>query len=199
MPEPNTICFGPTGTIAGRRQGLEVLEACFTQSPNPLGAAGRFFGGEVARQTNDTFDTDARAGWAEVGYSFPEAKWPPTISCGVAYFSGDDPATSTFERRDPLLSGGAGEQWRQGANHFKVFQDSNIIAQRFQARLKVAPKVELVPQFWQFKADQLNNISGNLALSVLSDVDLGCEFNVTATYFRSRNVCIYGHLAHRRP
>jgi hypothetical protein len=88
---------------------------------------------------------DARAGWIEAGYSMPQAKWSPTVSYRLAMFSGDDPTTATYERWDPMLSGGTGEQWVQGANHFKVVQDSNVIAHRIQARFRPNPKVEIVP------------------------------------------------------
>lgn len=199
VPESNANYFGPTGAVAGGREGLEVYDLRFTYQPNPAGASGPFFGGEVARQSNRNFDMDARAGYAEVGYNFAEARWSPSISYRLAYFAGDDPATSTFERWDPMLSGGNGEQWVQGANHFKVFQDSNVIAHRLQARLKVAPKVEIVPQFWMFKADQLNNIGGNPALSVLADNDLGYEANLTVKWFKSRNTYIHGHIAYTVP
>ena len=97
----------------------------------------------------------------------------PPLSYRLSYFSGDDPDTETYERWDPLLSGGNGEQWVQGANHFKVVQDSNVIAQRLQASLRPLPTVELVPQFWLFKADSRNNIGGNPALTFLSDDDYG--------------------------
>lgn len=199
VPESKANYFGPTGTIAGGRKGLQVYDLRFTYQPNPAGASGPFFGGEFARQSNRNFDMDARAGYAEIGYNFADAKWSPSVSYRLAYFSGDDPATASFERWDPMLSGGSGEQWVQGANHFKVFQDSNVIAQRIQARLKVAPKVELVPQFWVFKADQLNNIGGNPALSFLTDDDLGYEANLTVKWFASRHTYVHGHIAYTSP
>lgn len=199
VPKSNTSYFSPTGTIAGGRENLELWDARFTWQPNPTGAAGPFFGGEVARQTNRDFDMDARAGWVEAGYHMPQAKWSPSISYRVSYFSGDDLATSTYERWDPLLSGGNGEQWVQGANHFKVVQDSNVIAHRIQARFRVAPRVEIVPQLWAFRADQLNNIGGNPALSVLSDKDLGFEANVTVKWFKSKNTYVHGHIAYTVP
>src|SRR5690606_29030352 len=143
VPRSDSRYFGPTGTVVGTREGLELYDMRFNYQPNPAGSAGPFFGAEIARQTNRNFDMDARAGWVELGYNLPEARWSPTVSYRVSYFSGDDPATSTYERWDPLLSGGTGEQWVQGANHFKVVQDSNVIAHRLQARLKVAPRVEL--------------------------------------------------------
>jgi hypothetical protein len=198
VPESTQKYFSPTGGIAGTREGLNLWDLRFTYT-QPGGTSGVFGGAEMARQTNDNFDMDARAGYAEIGYSFPQAKWTPAVSYRLSYFSGDDPATATYERWDPLLSGGNGEQWVQGANHFKVVQDSNVIAHRLQARLRVAPKVELVPQLWAFYADQTNNIGGNPALTFMSDDEYGYEANVTVKWFASRNVYVHGHVAYTVP
>ncbi|TNC65383.1 alginate export family protein [Rubellimicrobium roseum] len=199
VPESSQNYFGPTGTIIGTREGLEVIDARFTYRPQPQGQQGFFFGGEVARQTNRNFDMDARAAYAEVGYDWPQARWSPSVSYRLSYFSGDDADTGTYERWDPLLSGGNGEQWVQGANHFKVVQDSNVIAHRVQARFRVAPRVELVPQLWAFYADSETNIGGNPALSFLGDDEYGYEANLTAKWFVSRNVYVHGHVAYTVP
>jgi hypothetical protein len=198
-PNSNFSYFGPTGTPIGTREGLEVYDARFTYSPNGPGAEGFFFGGEFAVQRNRNFDMDARAGWAEIGYRLPQAPWSPSISYRYAFFSGDDPSTATYERWDPMLSGGTGEQWVQGANHFKVVQDSNVIAHRIQARFRPLASVELVPQLWAFYADSSNNIGGNPALSVLSDDEYGFEANLTARWFVSRNTYVHGHVAYTWP
>lgn len=198
VPQSSQNYFSPTGGIAGTRKGLNLWDVRFTYN-QPGGTSGFFGGAEVARQTNDNFDMDARAGYGEIGYSFAQAKWTPAISYRLSYFSGDDPDTATYERWDPLLSGGNGEQWVQGANHFKVVQDSNVIAHRLQARLRVAPKVEVVPQLWAFYADQTNNIGGNPALTFMSDDEYGYEANVTVKWFASRNVYVHGHIAYTVP
>ena len=181
------------------REGLQVFDARFTYSPNPAGTQGPFFGAEYAVQRNRNFDMDARAGWIEAGYSWPQARWSPTVSYRVAMFTGDDPTTATYERWDPMLSGGTGEQWVQGANHFKVVQDSNVIAHRIQARFRPSPKVEIVPQLWLFRAESLTNIGGNPALTFLTDDDYGMEANVTAKWFVNRNVYVHGHIAYTVP
>lgn len=191
--------FSPIGGLAGTREGLKVYDARFSYSPTPPGQAGPFFGGEYAVQRNKNFDMDARAGWLQAGYSWPQAKWSPTISYRVSMFSGDDPATATYERWDPMLSGGNGQQWVQGANHFKVVQDSNVIAHRLQASFRPSPKVEIVPQLWAFYADQENNIGGNPALSFLDGTEYGFEANVTGKWFVSRNTYVHGHLAYTIP
>ena len=199
VPDSNFSYFGPLGTPVGTREGLQVYDARFTYRPNAATEAGPFFGAEYAVQRNRNFDMDARAGWAEIGYSWPQATWSPTVSYRLARFSGDDPDTATYERWDPMLSGGNGEQWVQGANHFKVVQDSNVIAHRIQARFRPSPKVEIVPQLWAFYADSETNIGGNPALSVLDGTEYGFEANVTAKWFVSRNTYVHGHIAHTVP
>jgi hypothetical protein len=198
VPQSGQHYFSPAGTIAGTREGLDLWDLRFTYTP-PGGQSGVFLGGEIARQTNRNFDMDARAAYGEIGYTFAEARWSPSVSYRLSYFSGDDPSTATYERWDPLLSGGTGEQWVQGANHFKVVQDSNVIAHRLQGRLRVAPKVELVPQLWAFYADETNNIGGNPALSVMSDDEYGYEANVTVKWFVNRNIYVHGHVAYTIP
>jgi hypothetical protein len=198
VPRSNQSYFSPVGTIAGTREGLDLWDARITYT-QPGGQPGFFGGAEFARQTNRNFDMDARAAYGEIGYSWANATWSPALSYRLSYFSGDDPDTATYERWDPLLSGGTGEQWVQGANHFKVVQDSNVIAHRLQGRLRIAPRVELVPQLWAFYADQTNNIGGNPALTFMTDDEYGYEANLTVKWFASRNIYVHGHIAYTVP
>jgi len=181
----------PAGVTPGRA-GLEVFDLRARWQPGPSGV---FMATEAALQRNSRFDMRATGAMAELGYRFGEASWRPELSYRIAKFSGDDPETARFERWDPLLSGGNGEQWVQGINHFKIFQNSNLIAHRMQARLRPSTRFELVPQFWVFRADRTNNLGGNPALSVLSGTQLGQEANITGKWFVARNVFVQGHLA----
>ena len=199
VPESNANYFGPLGAPIGTREGLNVFDARLTYSPNAANVAGPFFGLEGAIQTHSEIDMFAKAGYAEAGYRFPEAPWSPTLSYRVSYFSGDDPDTSTYERWDPMLSGGNGEQWVQGANHFKVVQDSNVIAHRIQASFRPLPMIELVPQFWMFHADSKTNVGGNPALTFMTDSEYGYEANLTVKWFASRNWYVHGHVAYTIP
>ncbi|WP_371055414.1 SDR family NAD(P)-dependent oxidoreductase [Rhodosalinus sp. K401] len=192
VPESNFSYFGPLSAPVGTREGLQVYDARFTFRPNAATEAGPLFGAEYAVQRNRNFDMDARAGWADIGYSWPQAAWSPSVSYRFARFSGDDPDTATYERWDPMLSGGTGEQWVQGANHFKVVQDSNVIAHRIQVHFRPSPKVEIVPQLWAFYADSETYIGGNPALSFLDGTEYGFEANVTAKWFVSRNTYVHG-------
>jgi hypothetical protein len=197
-PQSDYSYFGPTGNVIGTRQGLETVDLRFTWAA-PGNLPGPFFGGEIARQTNRNFSMKASAAYVEAGYTFANTAWTPSVGYRLSYFSGDDPATATYERWDPLLSGGNGEQWVQGSNHFKVVQDSNVIAHRIQARMRPTPKIEIVPQLWAFYADSLNNIGGNPALTFLGDTEYGYEANVTVKWFASRNLYVHGMLAYTVP
>lgn len=191
VPESSFGYFTTTGSFS--RKGLSVFDARLRWQPSA--ASGPFIAAEGAYQRNENFDMAAYGFFGEVGYSFADVPWTPTISYRYAQFSGDDPDTSRFERWDPLYSGGTGEQWVQGINHFKLFQDSNLIAHRIQVRLRPTPQVELVPQLWFFQAESTTNLGGNPALSLLKSKDLGLEVNMSAKYFMSRNVLIQGSVA----
>lgn len=198
-PRSSFRYFGPDGRPIGEREGLRVYDARFNYVPRGIGSPGPFLGAELARQSNRNFDMKAKAGWFELGYAFTRSAWSPSLSYRYARFSGDDPDTSTYERWDPILSGGTGEQWVQGANHFKVVQDSNVIAHRLQLRLLPRPTIELLPQFWIFRADSTANVGGNPALSFLADEAYGREVNITVKWFASRNLYVHGHLAYTQP
>lgn len=193
VPESTFTYFTTTGSFA--RKGLEVYDARLRWQPNPAGVPGPFLAAEAGFQRNAYFDMAAYGFYGEAGWSFADATWSPTLSYRYAEFSGDDPATERFERWDPLLSGGNGEQWVEGINHFKVFQNSNLIAHRIQLRLRPTPKIELVPQIWLFRAPSTTNLGGNPALSFLGSKDLGFEVNVTAKYFMSPKAFLQAHVA----
>ena len=57
----------------------------------------------------------AWGGFAEAGYRWADVTWSPSLSYRLSAFSGDRLSTRTFERWDPLLSGGSGEEWVQEA------------------------------------------------------------------------------------
>ena len=188
--EADYFALSPPPGVALGRDGLEVWNLRAAWQFSPL-----FARGEAALQTSTRFDMRATGLAVEAGATFSDAPWRPEVSYRFARFSGDDPATARFERWDPLLSGGNGEQWVQGINHFKLFQDSNLIAHRLQVRLRPGPKVELVPQLWLFQADSTTNLGGNPALSFLNGTDLATEANLTAKWFLSKNTFVQGHIA----
>lgn len=193
VPQSGYAYYSPTAVLG--REGLRVADLRVRWQPELPGRDGPFVAAEMAQQSNARFAMRARAWTGEAGYVFASATWSPTVSYRYAQFSGDDPTTARFERWDPLLSGGNGETWVQGINHFKVFQNSNLVTHRIQARLRPSTKLELVPQLWVFRADATNNLGGNPALSSLSSRALGTEANLTVRYILSRRTLLQGHVA----
>ncbi len=198
VPRSRALSYRPDGSSVDR-EGLRVMDVRGRWQSSPPGQRGWLLSGEYARQTHAREDVRASAYSIEAGYTLPDVAGSPVVSYRHARFSGDDPATGRFERWDPLLSGGNGEQWVQGINHFKVVQDSNVIAHRLQARLRPSAKLELVPQLWVFRADSRLNLGGNPALSFLQSDDYGTEANLTVKFFHSRNLYLHGHVAVTRP
>ncbi|MGQ9373603.1 alginate export family protein [Acinetobacter tandoii] len=198
VPKSNASYYMPEGQKY-TREGLKVWDVRAHWNNTVANRGGIFLAGEYAQQTHDDFNMKAEAYSVEAGYSWPTVKYAPTFSYRYAKFTGDDPKTDRYERWDPLLSGGNGEQWVQGINHFKVVQDSNLISHRFQARFRPHQKIELVPQYWIFKADSELNLGGNPALSFLDSKDYGQELNLTFKYFYSRNIYVHGHIAYTKP
>ncbi|MFN5046687.1 alginate export family protein [Roseateles sp.] len=193
VPKSQAAYYTTTSQL--QREGLRALDLRLRWQPQSADGSGPFVAAEAARQSHSRFDMRAQGYYGELGYVFAKAAWSPVFSYRYARFTGDKPETSRFERWDPLLSGGNGETWVQGINHFKIFQDSNLIAHRFQARLRPRQNIELVPQYWVFRADSLTNLGGNPALSLLPSRQLGSELNLTFKYFMSRNIMFQGHVA----
>lgn len=193
VPRSNTAYYTPTGQFG--REGLWVNDLRLRWQPRQSDQAGPVLSAEYARQGNDDFDMRAVGWMAEALYQFPAQPWSPSLSYRYASFSGDDDTTERFERWDPLFSGGNGEQWVQGINHFKVVQDANLVTHRLQLRLRPTRQIELVPQAWLFRAPSLTNLGGNPALSFLSSRDYGSELNLTAKYFPSTRLYLHGHVA----
>lgn len=189
--------YTPTGDVF-RRKGLEMYNIRYFKNITQ-GKPGLLIKSELGYETNSNFKMSAFAGYGEVGWSFAKAKASPTFIYRFAYFSGDDPNTKTFERWDPLLTGGNGEDWVLGANHFKVVQNSNLIAHKIQASFRLSRKVELVPQYFYFLAANNNNIGGNAALSYMPQKQYGQEVNLTWKYFHSRKWYFHGHFAQTIP
>lgn len=197
IPESNFNYYTPTGAVFGR-EGLNVYNARYYKN-RPAGESGLFYKGEFAYETNPNFDMEAYSGYVDLGWSFVKNTKTTVLRYRYAYFSGDNPNTEKYERWDPLLSGGNGEEWVIGANHFKIVQNSNIIVNQLQANFRPWSKIELVPQAMYLYAAQNNNIGGNPALSNLAHKEYGYEFNVSAKYFPSKKWYWHAHLAYTIP
>lgn len=179
----NLRYYMPDGTTH-TREGLQVynLRVFGNQA---LTRPGLFYKAEVAFEYNPNFDMQAWAYYGELGWSFAGTRGRPSLSYRYASFSGDNPATSRYERWDPLYTGGNGQQWVQGSNMYKIVQNSNEISHRLQLIYSPVKKTQLVAQLWAFYAPQTMNLGGNPALSVLKSKYYGTELNLTFKYYPS--------------
>jgi hypothetical protein len=106
---------------------------------NPFGERfdGFFVAGDFAYEQNDRVDMQAWAGRVQIGYTFTEYSWAPTLVYSYQTFSGDDPSTSKLERFDPLFYEGSPSAWSTGSKSSMVFINSNVNAH--QLSLQVTP------------------------------------------------------------
>ena len=182
-PRSEVKYYLPDGAVL-HRKGLWVYNLRFYGNP-PTGKPGLFYKAEGGYQTNSHYKMRAYAWYTQLGWSFARTSGRPSLSYRFAYFSGDNPETEAYERWDALYTGGNGEQWVQGANMYKIVQNSNEMSHLLQLIYTPLPKLHTVTQLWAFMAPQTNNLGGNSGLSVMNARYYGTELNLTVKYFRS--------------
>ncbi len=110
-----------------------------------------------AYQWNDRLDMTAWAGRVQVGYTFAEAKWRPSITYSYQTFSGDDPDTPELERFDPLFYEGSPSAWSTGSKSSMVFINSNVRSHGLALRGQPSPKDTLTLRYNHIRANELRS------------------------------------------
>lgn len=197
VPHSDRRYYLPDGAVRSRR-GLRVWNLRLYGNP-PAGRPGPFYKAEAGWQRNAHFDMRAYAWYVHLGWNFARAQGAPALSYRFAYFSGDDPRTAAYERWDALYTGGNGEQWVQGANMYKIVQNSNEMTHLVQLAWMPLKKVQLIGQIWAFAAPRRNNLGGSPALSELAGHYYGTEFDLTVKYFRSARWYFHFNAAYTLP
>lgn len=141
---------------------------------------------EAYQQSNSDYPMSAQAWYGTVGYIKSSLAWSPSISFRLANFSGDNPATETYERFDSLMSTGLGN-WLQGISFGKVYRNVNLNTARIQVNVVPKENMNLTLTWHKLQADELNNLGGNPALADLSSSDIGNEYTATLRYAIDRN------------
>lgn len=185
------------GGVIGSREGLTTLAGHVRWADRET-APGWWAEAELAHQRHDDFAMRASAGYATIGYMARDLPWTPSISLRASAFSGDDPATPTYERFDQLYSGGLSE-WLQGISLGKVLTPSNRHSQRIRINVTPNPRLNLTLDYFRHQADQLNNLGGNPALSRLASTDLGEEVHFSTRWAISDRLYFMGILARAFP
>jgi hypothetical protein len=138
-------------------------------------------------QTNNDYDMSAHAAYGTVGYILGSSDWSPSLSYRYATFSGDDPETDEFERFDSLMSTGLGI-WLQGISFGKVYRNGNLNTHRVQGNISPKRGMNVTLTYHKLRADELNNLGGNPALSQLTSRDIGDEITGTLRWAINREL-----------
>jgi hypothetical protein len=195
IPQSDSLFRLPDGNRLAR-EGVHTL-AFDARFDDPLGVNGVWLQSEYARQRN-AGQMRAWATYGTVGYRFADNGWKPAVSYRFSAFSGDDPTTSTYERYDPLLSGGLAE-WVQGVSFKKLVGNSNMNVHRLRATASPSKKLNLTFDLFDFEARERNNLGGNPALGTLASHDIGREVTLRADWFAMRRLYVLFVASHAVP
>jgi hypothetical protein len=180
-------------TTDGRRlprEGLRTFNPSLSLK-KLFGREGAWLKAEYAYQDHEDFDMSADAGYVWLGYQLTTGGWRPTLSYRWSTFSGDDPDTQTFERFDPLFSGGLGN-FLPGIVFSKAYKNANLTTNRATLSAKPSDQLELILDYFHHRADRLNNIGGIGPLQTLQSRDIGQEVTLTAYRYVGKNLFLQG-------
>ena len=161
-----------------------------------LGNTGLFVKSEYVYEKKDNM---AAHGWY-IGGGVKKSEWKfkPSLYYRYAFMQGDDPDTETYERFDPLLTGGLGT-WVQGLNFRKVVGNGNIVSNRIELKLYPVDKLRLSLDAFFLRADELNNLGGMAPISQLTSKNYGQEYTLEAQYSISKKLLLLGIFSTAHP
>ena len=176
IPQSDSIYRTPDGRQLPR-EGVRTFNPSISIT-NLFGQGGLWIKGEYAYQNHEDFSMAAQAGYAWVGYQAEKIAWRPSISYRWSIFTGDETDTKTFERFDPLFSGGLGN-FLPGIVLSKVYKNANLVTNRATFSVKPSPTLELIIDYFNHRADEKNNLGGIGPLQTLSSKDIGQEVTLS--------------------
>lgn len=147
--------IGVPSILPDARAGLNFVN--LYGKANPFGERfdGFFIAGDFAYEQNDRIDMQAWAGRVQVGYTFKEYSWAPTLTYTYQTFSGDDPSTSRLERFDPLFYEGSPSAWSTGSKSSMVFINSNVNAHQLSLRVTPTERDTFTLRYAYISANEL--------------------------------------------
>ena len=184
----------PDGTI--QKKGMYVINPKLWLSN--IAETGLFLKTEFAYQGHHQEDMKSLAWYTGLGYSFKNVKSTPSIYYRYSFMKGDDDQTETYERFDPMLTGGLGN-WVQGLNFRKVLGNGNLISHRIEATSWLSKSMALSFDYFYLQSDQLNNIGGLPPITDLKNNDLGHEFSLTLKGLIQKNITLLGIVSYTLP
>lgn len=184
----------PKGRI--QKKGMYVINPKIWLSN--IANTGLFFKTEYAYQSHHNEDMKAKAWYTGLGYSFKDVKTTPSVYYRYSFMEGDDKNTKTYERFDPILTGGLGN-WVQGLNFRKILGNGNLISHRVEATSWITKSMSLSFDYFYLQANQTNNLGGLAPISTLSDKELGHEGTLTLKGLLKDNLTLLGLVSYGVP
>jgi len=189
IPRSDTIYRTPDGRQLPR-EGLRTFNPSLSMT-RLFGLDGSWIKAEYAYQNHEDYSMAAHAGYIWAGYQAETYAWRPALSYRWSIFTGDKPNTHTFERFDPLFSGGLGN-FLPGIVFSKVYKNANLITNRVTFSIKPADTLEFIIDYYHHRADELNNIGGIGPLQTLKSKDVGQEVTLTAFHYIGTHLFFQG-------
>jgi hypothetical protein len=189
VPETKSAYRTPDGRRL-TREGLRTFNPSLSMT-KLFGLDGSWFKAEYAFQDHEDFDMSAHAGYVWGGYQAQHLPWRPSFSYRWSKFTGDDPDTRTFERFDPLFSGGLGN-FLPGIVFSKVYKNANLTTNRATFSVKPAGNLEFILDYFHHRADERNNLGGIGPLQTLASKDIGQEVTLTGFHYIGKNLFFQG-------
>ncbi len=134
---------------------------------------------------------EADAWYLSLGYQVKAWSWRPVLTYRYAFFEGDDPTTTAYERFDAPLSGGT-DRWVQGKVFRRAIGNSNLVSHRLRLFVAPAPALGITLDYYSLRADELNNRGGPRPLDELSDRSYGQELDVSVRWAISKQLFLLG-------
>ena len=148
---------GPPEFVPNGRDGLSFVNLYGRTNPFEDRLSGFFVGGDVAFEENSSINMRAWAARVQVGYTFEEVSWTPTIAYSYQTFSGDDPSTPRLERFDPLYYEGNPNSWSTGTKSSMMFLNSNVNAHQISLQVKPTEADTVTLRYARIGANELDS------------------------------------------
>lgn len=156
--------LAPLAFIDNGRQGLDTWHGWadlsgFIPALPALGVRAEFAQqrNEITRANGQRDPMRASAWLLGASWWAKELPFAPKFSLQAARFTGDDPATATYERFDPMFWGNGLDNWWFGANGAYSWLNANLRAQRFIVDAYLSAQDIVQFQYVRASADQLNS------------------------------------------
>lgn len=163
-----------------------------------IGKTDIFFKSEYAFQSHHAADMRSNAWYVGAGIYKKKWKFSPSMYYRYAYMQGDDSATTTFERFDPILTGGLGN-WVQGIDFRKVVGNGNIISHRVELKANFTRTFEASLDYFFLMANSTANTGGLAPITKLNAKNYGQEITLTTRYFLNNHFLLLGVFSYAKP